>query len=156
MAIAKDRYTISKEPGDAFTFTSVGPKGTFTVFAGFHKNRPGSSNYTFGFGEMTIDANGNIHVDDQVMLNNGDADKIFNTVGNQIYLFLKRNPDAKVYISGSTPARTRIYRQLISRNFDEISRHLKVFGLMPKNQISEFTKNTTLPYTEFLIQNNID
>ena len=49
-----------------------------------------------------------------------------------VYVFLDKNPKAFVYATGSTPARTRLYRMGISRFYNEIEKDFNLFGRIGK------------------------
>ncbi|MCD8538504.1 MAG: hypothetical protein LRY55_01150 [Leadbetterella sp.] len=87
-------------------------------------------------------------IDDKVSSNNGDRDKVLVTVAATIYTFTNQYPETRVYITGSTDTRTRLYRMGISRFLDEITRDFVVLGEM-SNKWKIFKINTT--YTAFLV-----
>lgn len=55
-----------------------------------------------------IDESGDINVFSKS--NNGNMEAVLATVIKIITHFFKHYPDAKVYVKGSTPARTRLYQ----------------------------------------------
>ena len=48
-------------------------------------------------------------INDSVVTNNNDTEKVFATVVSAVYAFTYINPEAWVYATGSTEARTRLY-----------------------------------------------
>jgi hypothetical protein len=131
VAILNNRYPLKARSVNVFLFDSLGNNGTYTLVGSFspildiHRKRNIQSiNFNFAFGLLKIMEDGSIDIDDKEELHNGDIEKIFNTVANEIYKFVKQNPMNTVTISGSTPIRTRKYRQLISKNYGMISKHL--------------------------------
>ena len=54
--------------------------------------------------------------------------KVLGTVVSALYAFLSRNPEAIVYATGSTPARTRLYRIGITRFYDDIQNDFYLYG----------------------------
>ncbi|WP_138475594.1 DUF6934 family protein [Dyadobacter bucti] len=67
-----------------------------------------------------IDESGDIDVFSKS--NNGDMEAVLATVINIITHFFKHYPDAKVYVKGSTPARTRLNQIAAEqelKNFEE-------------------------------------
>lgn len=60
--------------------------------------------------------------------NNGDRDKVLNTVALTLLDFFEVHPEAVVIARGSTPSRTRLYQMGINKNLDMIHTRLDVFG----------------------------
>lgn len=73
--------------------------------------------------------------------NNGDRDKILNTVALTVLDFFELHPDSMVIATGSTPARTRLYQMSISKNLHVIKTDLLVYGFV-NNEWEIFKKNT--------------
>ncbi len=53
-------------------------------------------------------------------------------------------PERWVYFEGSTAARTRLYRMAISLNFDELSSHLDIFGVLGDGQAERLSQASTI------------
>ncbi|WP_409021314.1 DUF6934 family protein [Dyadobacter sp. CY261] len=62
--------------------------------------------------------------------------------------FLSPNPGVSVFLTGSTISRTRLYRIIISNNYDKISNKYKVWGYWC-GEWCPFKKDVN--YTAFLI-----
>lgn len=120
----------------------------------FRYRNPLTINFNFAFGLYAI-VNGVVEVDDEVELKNGDTDKIFNTVANEIDQFMKQNKLHVISFKGSTPARTRKYRQLISKHFEIISAHYEIYGISASGDFIEFIPNSNEDFVSFLIENKI-
>ena len=60
--------------------------------------------YNLGFGDKLK----NNQFNDLSISNNGDSQKVLATVAQAVLLFTSECPDAIIYASGSTPARTRL------------------------------------------------
>ncbi|TKK66634.1 hypothetical protein FC093_16490 [Ilyomonas limi] len=86
--------------------------------------------------------------DDIVVSDNGDMVKILVTVFKTLSVFFTHYPNAAVAFSGSTPARTRLYRIAISHELDNITKVYDIWGIN-NNSFQPFRRNT--PYTGFLI-----
>jgi len=54
-------------------------------------------------------------IDDKIVSDNGDMEKVLATVISIIYAFTEEFPDKWVYITGSSPTRTRLYRIIIMK-----------------------------------------
>jgi hypothetical protein len=62
------------------------------------------------------------------------------TVAATLYTFTDKFPKAMVFASGSTSARTRLYRIGISNNLDAINADFEFFGLTKDNNWVKFEK----------------
>ena len=67
-------------------------------------------------------------IDDLVVSNNGDSEKVLSTVISAVYAFFDKHPEASIFASGSTPARTRLYRIGIAKYFDDIKDDFEIYG----------------------------
>ncbi len=101
--------------------------------------------YNLSFGDVTIISK---EIDDTVITDNQDREKVLATVVNTIFIFTKRYPTAKILILGSNAARTRLYRIAISKYFDELSEIFDIRGNLNKKWLP-FEKN--IGYNAFLI-----
>jgi len=70
--------------------------------------------------------------------NNGDSLKVLATVASTVYAFTEKYPKAAIIATGSTSARTRLYRMGITNNLDEISEDFAIFGYNEDEQWVEF------------------
>lgn len=140
----KDRYTTEVSSDfQTFEFVSSGPKGDITKVIIYSEiNVRGY--YNLGFGDRDPDTG---NVSDIIITNNGDSQKVLATVAATLYTFTDNYPDAVIIATGSTEARTRLYKMGISTNFEEISKDFIVFGLC-ENEWEQFQKSIT--YTAFL------
>jgi hypothetical protein len=95
-----------------------------------------------------VDVAENGLVDDHVVSDNGDLIKVLATVFRIILQFLKTHPEAKVYFTGNTPARTRLYRIAMARELNRLDEFIRVYGITGE-AIELFRLNR--PYEAFLI-----
>lgn len=106
-----------------FEFTSEGPKGAVTKIIQFQQmDLPGFYNIAFG------DRNPDGSFSDTVATGNGDAEKVLATVVASIYLFLELYPDAWIFATGNSTARTRLYQRGINKYYDEARETLELMG----------------------------
>ncbi|MGI4885154.1 MAG: DUF6934 family protein [Janthinobacterium lividum] len=133
-----------------FEFISEGPKGTIRKLIQFQETtEPGVYNLAFGDkSQVTGD------IDDLAASNNGDTDKVLATVVAALYAFFDRYPDAFIYATGSTEARTRLYRMGIIRFYQELQRDFYLFGQVG-DDFQKFENGTTT-YKGFLAQRKFD
>ena len=76
-------------------------------------------------------------VNDLSVTNNGDSLKVLATVASTVYAFTENYPEAWIFATGSTKARTRLYRMGITNNLVEIQNDFIVFGLTVNDNIWE-------------------
>ncbi len=110
-----DKYALKAESSlTVFEFISEGPNGLIYKLIQFQDtNQPNV--YNLAFGDKNSETG---ELDDLAVSNNGDTDKVLATVVAALYAFFDKYPDAFVYATGSTSARTRLYRIGISRFYD--------------------------------------
>lgn len=140
-----DKYpVIIGETSMVFEFVSEGIRGSIpklVIYSETHLH----NFYNLGFGDKD-EATGEI--DDEVITNNGDSEKVLATVASTLYIFMEKYPDAMVFAMGSTRARTRLYRIGITNNLLEIQNDFDVYGLLESGW-KPFEKQTK--YRAFLV-----
>ncbi|MBX2921620.1 MAG: hypothetical protein KF746_05435 [Chitinophagaceae bacterium] len=141
-----NRYSFESSPDLlTFEFDSIGPKGAITKVVRYTEiNVHGY--YNLGFGDKDIQSG---FISDLTVTNNNDSQKVLATVARTLYLFTERYPDAVVLATGSTIARTRLYRMGITNNLADIEKDFVVLGLTD-NQWESFRKNVT--YHSFAVR----
>lgn len=135
-------------PGEVYTFISEGRNGSIKKMVKFQLIY--SNLFNLSFGDCSIDGE---DFDDKVVSNNGDMELVLSTVVAITLHFVCTNPGVCVHLTGSTPARTRVYRAIISNNYEAISKEFDVFGLSHRDW-RLFKKNVN--YEAFLIQNRFN
>lgn len=107
-----------------FEFISEGPKGFIRKGIEFQKtNNPRLFNLAFG--DKNPDTG---EINDMVVSNNADSEKVLATVIAAVYAFFDKYPNTFVYASGSTKARTRLYRMGITRYYEEMMQDFYLYG----------------------------
>ena len=79
----------------------------------------------FNLGFWDKDSSGQI--DDKIVTNNSDSQRVLATVASTLYTFTEKFPEAMVLAVGSTKSRTRLYRIGITNNLTEIEEDFEVF-----------------------------
>lgn len=131
-----------------YEFVSQGLNGNITKVVSYYEiNIKGF--YNLGFGDKDPITG---FVSDLTVSNNGDSQKILATVAATLYTFTNKYPSATIIASGSTEARTRLYRMGISNNIEEIEKDFIVLGLT-ETDWEIFQKNVS--YGAFLVQRKI-
>ncbi len=130
-----------------FTFTSEGPKGKISKRIEYAKMKiKGVNNvYNLGFGDSGGKSG---DINDLIVTNNDDRDKVLATVVNTVYIFTEQYPNAKVFVTGSNDVRIRLYRMVIDKYYIELSETFDIKGLT-ENGLLNFEKNVS--YLAFLI-----
>ena len=120
-----DKYALKAESNlNVFEFISEGPKGTIRKLIQFQEtNEPGLFNLAFG--DKNYETG---EIDDLAISYNSDSEKVLATVVAALYAFFDKYPDAFVYATGSTRARTRLYRMGITRFYEEMAEDFYLFG----------------------------
>lgn len=111
------RYQLTAgEKLHSYQFNSEGPKGIIVKRIQFTLvNKEGI--YNLGFGDQIA---GTEEIDDQIVSNNGDSEKVLATVVSAVFAILDRYPNAWIFAAGSTTASTRLYQIGIARFLNEM------------------------------------
>ena len=105
--------------------------------------------YNLGFGDKDPITG---FLSDLTVTNNGDSQKVLATVAATLYAFTENYPEATVIATGSTQARTRLYRMGITNNLKAIEKDFVVLGLT-ETDWEPFRKNMT--YGAFLVRRKL-
>jgi hypothetical protein len=141
-----EKYHLKSESKfTRFEFISEGTKGAVRKLIEFQETtNPDVFNLAFGdFNPETLEIN------DLSVSDNGDTEKVLATVVNAVYTFFNQYPDVFVYATGSTKARTRLYRMGITRFYDEMKKDFYLYGQIGDSFV-EFEIGTD--YDGFLAQ----
>ncbi len=87
-------------------------------------------------------------IDDTVITDNKDSEKVLATVVNTVYIFTKYHPKAKIYFEGSSKARIRLYQIVINKYFDDFTKNFSIEGYTSKKWLP-YEKN--INFEAFLI-----
>lgn len=133
--------------GQAFTFEfdSEGSKGRIRKVIQFVP-LAGESVFNLGFGDKSLKTG---DFDDLSVTNNNDTEKVLATVVTVVYAFSGRFPRAWIYATGSTPARTRLYRMGITKYYHLAVKDFYIFGQRPDDEWEPFQKGRD--YQAFLV-----
>jgi len=143
------KYPLKAERSlTTFEFVSEGPKGAIRKLIQFQEtNEPNLYNLAFG------DKVGETEINDLAISDNRDSEKVLATVVSAVYAFFDRYPNAFVYATGSTKARTRLYRMGITKYYDEIIDDFYLYGQIG-NEFIVFEVGKE--YEGFLAQRKLD
>lgn len=120
------KYQYKSEKGyQHFEFISEGMRGLVRKMVEYTPTRQ-ENVYNLGFGDYDEKTKS---INDLSVTNNGDSLKVLATVASTVYAFTEKYPNAWIFATGSTEARTRLYRMGITNNLAEIQEDFRVFGL---------------------------
>jgi hypothetical protein len=136
---------IIGETSMVFEFVSIGSNGNIKkliIYSETHLH----NFFNLGFGDKDEETG---EIDDEIVTNNGDSEKVLATVASTVYIFTEQFPDAMIFATGSTKARTRLYRIGITNNLAEIEKDFEIFGLIGE-EWHNFQKQTN--FDAFLVK----
>lgn len=140
------RYELKAEKSlMVFEFISEGTKGEIPKLIKYSETNL-KDMYNLAFGDKNSETG---EIDDKVVSNNGDSEKVLATVVATVYAFSDKYPDSWIFATGSTKARTRLYRMGITRYIDEIKNDFEIYGLK-ENEWEVFQKE--VEYDAFLVR----
>lgn len=140
------RYELKAEKTlMVFEFISEGKKGSIPKLIKFSETTLHDF-YNLAFGDKDSTTG---EIDDIVVTDNGDSEQVLATVVSPVYSFTNKDKDVWVYATGSTKARTRLYRSGISKYFDEVKKDFLIYGLLD-SEWHIFKKD--VDYTAFLVR----
>ena len=120
-----ERYELKVGYGlTTFEFVSEGKKGRIIKVIQFQRMDLHNL-YNLAFGDKNSDTG---ELNDIIVTNNGDSEKVLATVVAAVYAFTDKYPNAWVYATGSTEARTRLYRMGINKYFYFVETNFDIMG----------------------------
>ena len=141
-----NRYELkSDDPLTTFEFLSEGPKGKIEKIIQFTLAYENNL-YNLAFGDKNPVTG---EIDDRVITDNGDSEKVLATVVAAAYAFCDHYPDAWIYATGSTAARTRLYKMGINKYFDIVQADFEIFG-QTESEWKRYVKGKD--YQAFVVQ----
>ena len=140
------KYALSSsEKMMTFEFTSEGPKGVIQKLVKYQETNL-KDLYNLAFGDKNAETG---EIDDKIISNNGDSEKVLATVVATLYAFTDKYPNVWVYATGSTKTRTRLYRMGISKFLEQIKKDFEIYGEL-ENDWDKFKIGTE--YDGFLVR----
>jgi hypothetical protein len=140
------KYDIrTGETAFIYEFISEGDKGSIQKMINFqHTNLKNFYNLAFGDKDSITG-----EIDDKVVSNNGDMEKVLATIVAAVYSFTDLFPNAWIYAEGSTPTRTRLYRINITKYLSVIKEDFELRCLLNEEWV-EF--NPSVNYQGFVVK----
>ena len=135
-----ERYEYKSSPDHKeYIFFSEGPKGRIKKIVRLQQIARAANMFNLVFGDAVED--GDV-VDDRIISNNRDADKILATVASIVLEFTEYFPGAYIHAKGRTPSRTRLYQMAINRKFPSIALMFDILGFTERHELEPFAKGT--------------
>jgi hypothetical protein len=120
-----DRYELKAGNNlTTFEFLSEGKNGKIIKVIQFEQMNL-ENLYNLSFGDRNYETG---IIDDKIVTDNGDSEKVLATVVAAVYAFSDRFPDVWIYATGSTAARTRLYRMGINKYFEIVKEDFEIMG----------------------------
>jgi hypothetical protein len=120
-----DRYEIKAGRNlTTFEFLSEGKNGQILKIIQFQQMNLYNL-YNLAFGDKNEETG---QIDDKIITDNGDAEKVLATVVSAIYAFADYYPDCWIYATGSTASRTRLYRMGINKYYEIVVADFEIMG----------------------------
>lgn len=120
-----DRYELRAGKNlTTFEFLSEGKKGKISKLIQFQQMNI-KNLYNLAFGDKNLETG---ELDDKVITDNGDSEKVLAIVVAAIYAFADSYPESWIYATGSTTARTRLYRMGINKYFEIVAADFEIMG----------------------------
>ncbi|HTI92472.1 MAG TPA: hypothetical protein VL727_17880 [Puia sp.] len=136
-----ERYEVIKSIDHfEYEFYSEGSKGRIRKLVRFQPfSNDAGEFFNLVFGDLDEDEAG-MFIDDSVISNNEDADKILATIAHIALHFTNMFPNAEIYAEGSTASRNRLYRMAINRRLKDIKKLFTICGVTEDNEIEPFIR----------------
>ena len=128
----------------SFSFISEGKNGKIEKVIRYEKITDDVFNWGFGDKDPITGK-----INDKVVTNNGDTEKVLATVVSTVFTFTERNPNAYIYATGSNHVRNRLYRRGITKYLSEALDTFAIYGMLPNQEFEIFNPNTD--YVGFLL-----
>jgi len=139
-----EKYSVkTKSDHLTYEFVSKGPKGHITKLVVYQHMF--DNFYNLAFGDQSSK---NELLDDLIVSNNGDTDKILSTVASTLFDFFDHHDGTIVFAQGSTHSRNRLYRRYLSYFLDIISENF-ILLVELEGDIERFQKGKD--YSSFYI-----
>jgi hypothetical protein len=120
-----EKYQLRSESNfTTFEFISEGPKGLIRKKIQFQRTSTPNL-YNLAFGDTNQETG---EIDDLVVSNNADSEKVWATVVAAAYAFFDKHPETYVYATGSSDARTRLYRIGITKFYEQMIKDFYLYG----------------------------
>ncbi len=137
MRLSKYRAYQDKEDKNWFWFESIGLKGTITKAVVFEE-LPEPNRFNLGMGDYN-ETKG--EVDDINFTNNGDARKVFATIGEIVKAYTSLHPEREIFITGNTIGKKDIYSIMVSAFLTEINNEFNIWGANVGGEYETFRKD---------------
>jgi hypothetical protein len=132
-----EKYIIeTDEDSLSYSFYSKGPKGIIKKVVRFKLVSDQQYDYfNLAFGDWN-ELEGEI--DDIIISNNKDTEKVLSTVAAIIVDFCNRHPETFISVEASTESRLRLYQIKINKYWEEIDSNFEIYGYIEGKGLSAY------------------
>ncbi|MFN8429136.1 MAG: hypothetical protein U0V04_04090 [Spirosomataceae bacterium] len=139
-------YDFESSPdGLRFEFDSISDRKKIRKVVEFTPLPQNPEIFNLGFGDMKNDGT----IDDLIVSNNQDMEKVLATIIQIIFEFFKTRTGKIILILGSTASRSRLYQIVIAKNITEMNDILLVKGIR-NGEVEDFVSEVN--YEGFFIK----
>ncbi len=139
-------YDFESSPdGLRFEFDSISDRKKIRKVVEFTPLPQNPEIFNLGFGDMKTDGT----IDDLIVSNNQDMEKVLATIILIIFEFFKTQTGKIILILGSTASRSRLYQIVIAKNITEMNDILLVKGIR-NGEVEDFVSEVN--YEGFFIK----
>ena len=139
-------YDFESSPdGLRFEFDSISDRKKIRKVVEFTPLPQNPEIFNLGFGDMKTEGT----IDDLIVSNNQDMEKVLATIIQIIFEFFKTRTGKIILILGSTASRTRLYQIVIAKNITEMNDILLVKRIR-NGEVEDFVSGVN--YEGFLIK----
>jgi hypothetical protein len=143
------QYSVQVDPTfHRYQFTSVGPRGSIVKVIQFSKLADNPLVYNLALGDFNSITG---KIDDDIISDNKDRDKILATVGFVVIDFCNHMPGAIVLAKGNTSVKRRLYQMQVASHFLEIQKSFYVYGIVENGEDIEFFEKNRI-YEAILVK----
>lgn len=134
----KPAYVVKSTP-DALQhiFESINDEKIIKKIVAFVQVEENPDLFQLVFGDLTSDG----QIDVFSVSNNNDMKLVLTTVIGTLLTFFDKNPSKTVIFTGSTTARTRLYRAVISKHLKQSELFYDIKGILENGKSEHFESN---------------
>lgn len=130
-------YQAYRNDENTFWFISNGTRGEIIKHITFQK-LPASNQYNLALGDYNVETN---EIEYSELSNNGDARKVFATVGVIVQNYTTAFPGREIFVMGNSSEKSRAYNFMVSAYYSEIIEMFEVFGAYGGEFFEPFIKD---------------
>jgi len=131
------KYEVSLWYEDAYWFVSTGKQGDIYK-AVFFQPLPEPNRFNLALGDINLRTG---EMEFKELSANGDARKVFATIGDIIKEYTMVHPDREIFVSGNTDDKKRSYSFMTGWYLDDIKENFEVWGAFKGQPFEPFEQD---------------